>query len=109
LVKLNSNYFNSFIISAVTSRQLPMIVKPRAIVTKGIYFYILYIRACGVVNNTIINNTIINDNVLNVLNLSENQIIKGKYDQRYKTEGSDLFIYNCIVLYCINYLNSIKI
>ena len=40
LVKLNSNYFNSFIISSVTSRQLPMIVKPRAIEEKGIYFYI---------------------------------------------------------------------
>ena len=83
LVKLNPNYYNSFIISSVTISQLPMIVNPRPVEPDGIYFP--YINA-----------------ETNVLNLNENKIIKGKYDQRYKTEGSDLF-YNSI-----NYLNSIK-
>ena len=83
LVEFNPSYYNSFIISSITISQLPMIVQPRAIGPNGIYFPYI---------NT--------DN--NVLNLSENKIIKGKYDQRYKTEGSDLF-YNSI-----NYLNSIK-
>lgn len=83
LVKFNSIYYNSFIISSVTISQLPMIVKPREVGPDGIYFP--YINP-----------------ETNVLNLSENKIIKGKYDQRYKTEGSDLF-YNSI-----NYLNSIK-
>jgi hypothetical protein len=83
LVKLNYNYYNSLIKSSVTINQLPMIVPPRAVEANGLYFP--YVRAEN-----------------NILNLSENQIIKGKYDQRYKTEGSDLF-YNSI-----NYLNSIK-
>jgi hypothetical protein len=59
-----------------------MIVQPRVVGPDGIYF------------------PYINSETY-VLNLSENKIIKGKYDQRYKTEGSDLF-------YSINYLNSIK-
>ena len=64
-----------------------MIVKPRATEAKGIYFP--YIRVSCIITS-------------NVLNLTENKIIKGKKDQRYKTEGSDLFYNN------INYLNSIK-
>ena len=83
LVKLNPIYYNSLIISSVSISQLPMIVQPRAVGPDGIYFP--YINADT-----------------NVLNLNENKIIKGKYDQRYNTEGSDLF-YNSI-----NYLNSIK-
>lgn len=83
LVKFNSIYYNSFIISSVTISQLPMIVQPRAVGSDGLYFP--YINP-----------------ETNVLNLSENKIIKGKYDQRYKTEGSDIFYSS------INYLNSIK-
>ena len=83
LVKINYSYYNSLIISSVTVSQLPMIVKPRAVLENGLYFP--YIRPES-----------------NVLNLNETKVIKGKYDQRYKTEGSDLF-YNSI-----NYLNSIK-
>jgi len=83
MVKLNSNYYNSLIISTVTISQLPMIVEPRKVGPDGVYFP--YIQAGT-----------------NVLNLNENKIIKGKFEQRYKTEGSDLFNYS------INYLNSIK-
>ena len=83
LVKFNSIYYNSFIISSVTISQLPMIVQPRPVRADGLYFP--YINPES-----------------NVLNISENKIIKGKYDQKYKTEGSDDF-YNSI-----NYLNSIK-
>jgi DNA-directed RNA polymerase len=70
LVKFNSIYYNSFIISSVTISQLPMIVQPRVVGPDGIYFP--YINS-----------------ETNVLNLSENKIIKGKYNS-------------------INYQNSIK-
>ena len=81
LVKINSSYYNS--LSSVNITQLPMIVKPRKIDSEGLYFPYILTQS-------------------NVLNLNENKIIRSKYDQRYKTEGSYLFYDS------INYLNSIK-
>jgi hypothetical protein len=83
LVKINPKYFNTFIASSISLTQLPMIVKPRKIDQTGNYF------------------PYINTNT-NVLTLDDNNVIKGKFDQRYKTEGSDNFYQS------IDYLNSIK-
>jgi DNA-dependent RNA polymerase len=83
LVKINPSYYNSFIVSSVNITQLPMIVKPREIDLEGLYFPYVLTQS-------------------NVLNLNENKIIRSKYEQRYKTEGSSLFYDS------INYLNSIK-
>jgi hypothetical protein len=83
LVYFNSNYYNSFIISSMSLTQLPMIVKPRVVEANGFYFPYIQTKS-------------------NVLNLSENKIIKSKFDQKYNTEGSEVFYSS------INYLNSIK-
>ena len=78
MVKINPSYYNSFIVSSVNITQLPMIVKPRDIDMEGLYFPYVLTQS-------------------NVLNLNENKIIRSKYEQRYKTEGSYFFMIVLII------------
>ena len=83
VVMIDPIYINKVISSNISLSLLPMVSKPKDVERKGDYYpYLL--------NNT------------NVLALDECSVIKGKYDQRYYTSGSEQFYKG------INYINNIK-
>ena len=81
-VLINPEYLKNIIISNVQMSQLPMITPPRVIENeKGYYFPYLF---------------------TNIINLDECKVIKGKYDQKFDTEPSE------ILNKSIDYLNNIR-
>jgi DNA-directed RNA polymerase len=83
VVQINSIYLNKLIKSNISLSLLPMVTMPKEADINGNYYpYLL--------NNT------------NVLGLEECKVIKGKFDQRYKTSGSEQFYEG------INSMNKIK-
>lgn len=83
MVKVDPIYFNGLVKSCMTLTQLPMLVEPTAIFEDGDYMPYL-------------------DSNSNAIGLKDTKAIKGKFDQRYKTEGSKTFNNS------LNYINSVK-
>lgn len=83
VVKINPIYLNKVISSNISLSLLPMVANPKDVESNGDYYPYL-------VNNT------------NVLALEECKVIKGKYDQRFYSKGSEQFYDG------INYINNLK-
>lgn len=83
IVKINPIYINKLIKSNISLSLLPMIDKPNAVGKKGEYLPFNLINT-------------------RILALDECKLIKGKYDQRFSSEESE------VIRKAVDYINSIK-
>lgn len=83
IMKMNEEFISDLTLGSINLLQLPMIVEPRKIEDEGLYYPYINAESTN-------------------LHLFEGNLIKSKYNQKYKTESSD------ILHTSINYLNSIK-